>query len=524
MGLITKWIKYLSRARDLQTTKTLIVSAIEELSGASFVCVLTEEDETAFAVMRAHSEANTTFFNLIPSDIALMPELNIHLSKHKRTTVIPIKDESLIGVILIAWDLSEEAVAQQIDASLILAECALIVLQNVAVHGQLAKQMAERTTHLAAARQEAESANQLQRRFLSAASHDLRQPLQQINSLIDILIRQPQEQHSARQLKRIQHIIGDMNTLLASLLNLERLVKGKIEPQLKTIQIADLIDTLKNDFTLQAAEKGLQLTFELTHDSIISDKGLLLQVLRNLVGNAIKYTFAGGVKITTTKSADFLTISVHDTGQGIAADRQISIFDPFYQIDGPSKLNSGFGLGLSLVKALAETLNHPISLVSEEGSGSVFSVQLPIHKNAIEMLDAQDQDIIQLPEQNQCVVLYLEDDDDLTESISTLLTMEGYQALTASSSIEAKQVMIEAQKTPDIIVTDNSLDAGESGIEVVQQIRNETGTRVPAIMLTGYTENAMHRKALMTVQKVLTKPVDADDLLNEIAIIKQTLI
>ena len=87
--------------------------------------------------------------------------------------------------------------------------------------------------------------------------------------------------------------------------------------------------------------------------------------------------------------------------------------------------------------------------------------------------------------------------------------------------MEAKQVMIEAQKTPDIIVTDNSLDAGESGVEVVQQICKETQTHIPAIMLTGYTENAVHQKALTTVQKVLTKPIDADVLLSEIDIIKK---
>ncbi len=119
------------------------------------------------------------------------------------------------------------------------------------------------------------------------------------------------------------------------------------------------------------------------------------------------------------------------------------------------------------------------------------------------------------------MVLYLEDDDELAESISTLLTMEGYQVITASSSTGAKMAVDELQKIPDIIVADNSLDAMESGIAVVQQIRIQTKTNIPAIMLTGYTESSVHQKALNVVQRVLIKPIDADVLLKEIDVIRK---
>jgi CheY-like chemotaxis protein len=336
-----------------------------------------------------------------------------------------------------------------------------------------------------------------------------------------VLVRQSKESLPQIQLKRIQRIIGDMNILLNSLLNLDRLETGRIEPTFNKIYIADIFNTLKSDFALQAAEKELNLVFESSEKTIISDRALLLQILRNLVDNAIKYTQMGEVKINAIQHFDFLMICISDTGPGIAPQRQSTIFDPFFQLPSQQDNSCGYGIGLALVKALAEIMNHPITLVSEVGQGSVFSIQLPINNTAVDELNANEEDILQFPEQDSFVVLYLEDDDELAESISTLLSMEGYQVITASSSTEAKKAIYELQKTPDIIVADNSLAAGESGIEVVQQIRIQTKTHIPAIMLTGYTERSVHQKALKVVQKVLTKPVDADELLKEIDVIQK---
>jgi signal transduction histidine kinase/CheY-like chemotaxis protein len=528
MQTITTWIKRLSRARDIHTAKSLAKSAIEDLSGADIVTVLTDGDEldrNTFDTIHALFDKNTElekhndndYFWLTSSEVAEL----IHKRQNYSVLVIPVKDEKLVATILVGWSVTPPKGDKYIDPLLILAECLLIVLQNVIVHSLLSKQMAERTSNLSEARQEAEAANQLKSSFLSAASHDLRQPLQQINSLIDVLVRQSKESLPQIQLKRIQRIIGDMNILLNSLLNLDRLETGRIEPTFNKIYIADIFNTLKSDFALQAAEKELNLVFESSEKTIISDRALLLQILRNLVDNAIKYTQMGEVKINAIQHFDFLMICISDTGPGIAPQRQSTIFDPFFQLPSQQDNSCGYGIGLALVKALAEIMNHPITLVSEVGQGSVFSIQLPINNTAVDELNANEEDILQFPEQDSFVVLYLEDDDELAESISTLLSMEGYQVITASSSTEAKKAIYELQKTPDIIVADNSLAAGESGIEVVKQIRIQTKTHIPAIMLTGYTERSVHQKALKVVQKVLTKPVDADELLKEIDVIQK---
>ncbi|MBA6356927.1 MULTISPECIES: hybrid sensor histidine kinase/response regulator [unclassified Colwellia] len=526
MQMITTWIKRLSRARDIQTAKSLVCAAFTALSHADFVTVLVAGDE-----LTAHSFETTSnlakkytddeFFWLSPNEAIELTQFLPNNSPNQAVLVIPIKDEKLIATIWVSWNNCPKGSEPVVDPLLILAQCFLIVLKNVVVHSQLAKQMAERTSNLSEARQEAEAANQLKSRFLSAASHDLRQPLQQISSLIDVLVRQSKEQLPQTQLKRIQRIISDMNTLLNSLLNLDRLETGSIEPIFKKIQITDIFDTLKSDFALQAAEKNINLVFETSPVTIISDRALLLQILRNLLGNAIKYTHLGEVRVSANQENDFLILAISDTGPGIEQEKQASIFDAFYQLPSQHNNSSGFGIGLALVKALAQTMNHPITLVSEIGKGSVFSIQLPVNNSAVDELNNQDDDIVQFPEQDNCMVLYLEDDDELADSISTLLTMEGYQVITASSSVEAKQVIDEQQKIPDIIVTDNSLDAGESGIEVVQQIRIDAEKYIPAIMLTGYTERTVHQKALKVVQTVLSKPVDADDLLKEIDAIQQ---
>jgi signal transduction histidine kinase/CheY-like chemotaxis protein len=526
MQTINTWIKQLSRARDLPTAKLLISSAIKDISTADSIVVIAEGDEHLESLLNtiqllSEQYAPDEHFWLARSEIPLLCRELLNTSQNSLILVIPVKDEKTLAVILVGWFTLPTEHDKYLPPLLILAECFLIVLQNVVIHTQLAKQMAERTSNLSEAKHAAEAANLLKSSFLSAASHDLRQPLQQISSLIEVLIRQSSEQLPQTQLRRVQRIISDMNILMNSLLNLDKLETGRIQPHFKKIQIMEVFTTLKSDFALQAAEKQLNLCFESSDKSVISDRALLLQILRNLIGNAIKYTQVGEIKITTTQHADFLMLCVHDTGPGVEQARQASIFDPFFQLPSQRSDNSGFGIGLALVKALAETMNHPITLVSEVGKGSVFSIQLPTNNLAIDELSKQDEAILQFPEQAKCVVLYLEDDDDLAESISTLLSMEGYQVITASSSGEAIQAIDKAQKTPDIIVTDNSLDAGENGIEVVQKLRIQMETYIPAIMLTGYTESAVHQKALRVVQKVLSKPVDADDLLKEIDTIYQ---
>jgi signal transduction histidine kinase/CheY-like chemotaxis protein len=526
MQTINTWIKQLSRARDLPTAKLLISSAIKDISTADSIVVIAEGDEHLESLLNtiqllSEQYAPDEHFWLARSEIPLLCRELLNTSQNSLILVIPVKDEKTLAMILVGWFTLPTEHDKYLPPLLILAECFLIVLQNVVIHTQLAKQMAERTSNLSEAKHAAEAANLLKSSFLSAASHDLRQPLQQISSLIEVLIRQSSEQLPQTQLRRVQRIISDMNILMNSLLNLDKLETGRIQPHFKKIQIMEVFTTLKSDFALQAAEKQLNLCFESSDKSVISDRALLLQILRNLIGNAIKYTQVGEIKITTTQHADFLMLCVHDTGPGVEQARQASIFDPFFQLPSQRSDNSGFGIGLALVKALAETMNHPITLVSEVGKGSVFSIQLPTNNLAIDELSKQDEAILQFPEQAKCVVLYLEDDDDLAESISTLLSMEGYQVITASSSGEAIQAIDKAQKTPDIIVTDNSLDAGENGIEVVQKLRIQMETYIPAIMLTGYTESAVHQKALRVVQKVLSKPVDADDLLKEIDTIYQ---
>jgi signal transduction histidine kinase/CheY-like chemotaxis protein len=528
MQVITAWIKQLSRARDLQTAKSLIISAIKDISIADFVVVIIEEDDddisenplaVAYTLPEQHTQDEYFWLtqNKMDQFITLMPGIY----QNGEVLVIPVKDEKVIAKILVGWSISSAKREKYLAPLLILAECFLIVLQNVLVHTQLAKQMAERTSNLSEAKHAAEAANFLKSSYLSAASHDLRQPLQQISSIIDVLIKKSVEPLPQTQLKRVRQIINDMNVLMNSLLNLDRLETGRIEPNFKKIQIMDIFSTLRSDFALQAAEKRLNLLFEPSNMFIISDRALLLQILRNLIGNAIKYTQVGDIRITTKQNTDFLMLCVHDTGPGVEQGRQASIFAPFFQLPSQQNDSNGFGIGLALVKALAEIMNHPISLVSEVGKGSTFSIQLPINNLAVDELNKQDENIIQFPEQEKCVVLYLEDDNDLAGSISTLLSMEGYQVITASSSNEAMQAIDKAQKKPDIIVTDNSLDAGESGVEVVQKLRIQMETHIPAIMLTGYTEIAVHKKALKIVQKVLSKPVDADVLLKEIGVIYQ---
>ena len=166
MLAITTWIKRLSRARDIQTAKSLVNSAIEDLSRADFVSVLTEGDELtehSFGTIHTLSEKYTDdeYFWLTPIEATQLDELMPDKSQNIPVLVIPVKDEKIVAAILVGWIIPPQERDKYLAPVLILAECFLIVLQNVVVHTLLSKQMAERTSNLSEARQEAETANQL---------------------------------------------------------------------------------------------------------------------------------------------------------------------------------------------------------------------------------------------------------------------------------------------------------------------------------------------------------------------------
>ena len=330
-----------------------------------------------------------------------------------------------------------------------------------------------------------------------------------------MLKKQIHQPESLKLLSRLTHVIEDMDDVMKTLLNLDRLTQGIIQPEMTNFLITDLFDVLKSDFQQIASDNHLSLEFDVLKTQVYSDKKLLLQILRNLLSNAIKYTPKGTIGIRLQRQDKHLQLSVFDTGPGILAEQQKMIFDPFYQLDSDSDSN-GFGLGLSIVKALCETLRIPVSIHSEPGLGTEFRLTLVRSQSDFEPTSEASEQLIQTQPTATYKILYLEDDPVLLESMELLLQMADFNTLSASNLEQALMRVEQQAFQPDLILTDKKLSQNQDGIQAVKQIRRHFDSNIPAILLTGYTESRITNEALQDVQRVLTKPIDIDLLTCEI--------
>ena len=230
---------------------------------------------------------------------------------------------------------------------------------------------------LASARAAVE-ANQAKDRFLATASHDLRQPLQTLALLHGTLARMVTDARAAPVVAGEGRAIATMSELLETLLDIGRLDSGRTEADFAAVDLDEMFARMEGEFAGLAAAKGLRLEVARGGGTAWTDAVLLGQVLRNLLGNAVRYTRAGTVRLGWAREGGRLRIDVADSGIGIAPEELGQIFEEFYQVGvRPGATRQGHGLGLAWVRRAAQVLGAEVRVRSQPGEGSVFSVLLP---------------------------------------------------------------------------------------------------------------------------------------------------
>jgi PAS domain S-box-containing protein len=355
------------------------------------------------------------------------------------------------------------------------------------------------------------AANRAKIRFLAAASHDLRQPLQTLNLLNRAAARQAEGDSQLRGLlDRQQRALDSMSALLASVLDISKLDSGAVVPNPVTCAVDDVLERLRSDFEPQATDKELELVIERSPEAAETDPELLRRLLGNLLSNAIRYTDSGSVRVVCRAKDAQLQIEVRDTGVGIPKDEVERIFDEFYQVDRGTHRPEGLGLGLSIVRRLASLLHCTVEVESEERTGTVFRVAVP---RASAPLEAAAK-----PQKTASAsggrVLVVDDEREVAEAIALLLNLEGFDLAVASSEAEALEAVASA--APDIIVSDYQLRAGQTGVGVVNAVRKRLSRAVPVVFLTGDTARSELTDSQIAVSTVLSKPVQADELLDAV--------
>ena len=393
---------------------------------------------------------------------------------------------------------------------------------------------AKRVAHaLEAAKREAELATIAKSRFLAAASHDLRQPLQSLVLLQGLLAKSVNGGETSHLVGRMDKTLASMAGMLNTLLDIKQIEAGVVRPELVDFAVGDLLLQLEEEFADQASSQKLALRRVASRLSVRSDPGLLGQILRNLISNALKYTKRGKVLIGCRRRGPLLRIEVWDTGLGIAEEELEAIFEEYHQVDNVARERSlGLGLGLPIVQRLANLLDHKVSVHSIFGKGSVFTIDVPIAVAASLSSPGRPAPVpvtSSLPSAftdppSGGTVLIIEDDPDVGELLELLLAGAGRRTVRMGDGVDALAWLERNQRGPDAILTDYNLPGGVNGVEVACAIRQKTNRTIPVVVLTGDIS--------MTALKVisdhdcvqLNKPVDAGELTRLIdALLKMAL-
>ncbi len=403
------------------------------------------------------------------------------------------------------------------------------------------------------AKLEAEAASYTKSEFLANMSHELRTPLNSIIGFSDILLERVFGELNGKQLKYVsnistsgKHLLGLINDIL----DLSKVEAGKMDMHYSEFSIGSVFEEVKATLSPLAQTKALEINFEVKPDfgNIQADRSRLIQILYNLISNAIKFTPEGGkVTICCKKSGNRAVFSVTDTGIGISPEDQKKLFQPFTQIDSSSsKQYCGTGLGLALVKKIVNLHQGDIWIESEPEKGSTFTFTIPLTKPPESRItDARDPggvmiefeksktvdssekafeedllDEVKLPEirppeksvESPSLVLIVDDDRNSNELISVVLREDGYRT---ASLYRGKDVLSVAKKLkPDVITLDIFLP-DTNGWYILRQLKSDPDTARIPVLIVSVTDNNELGVALGAAYS-FTKPVKKVELLDSL--------
>jgi len=369
-------------------------------------------------------------------------------------------------------------------------------------YATLERKVEERTHQLALS-------NLAKSRFLAAASHDLRQPLHALGLFVAQLRARMSAHERGKVVDRIDAALASMNELFMALLDISKIDAGVLIPNKTEFAMAQLLDRIETTFAGAADEKGLKLRIVASSAWISSDFVLLERIVFNLVSNAIRYTVAGGVVVGCRKRGERLRIEVWDTGAGIPADQHQNIFNEFYRLGEPDRdRRAGLGLGLAIVERLCRLLDHPIELASTLHRGSCFSVSVPLVAARAETTEPAAPIVVPLDVSKGKLVVVIDDDPLVLDGMSGLLRSWGCQVVTGDSESAALTGLSGHTHPPDLIVSDYHLADGQTGIEVIERLRNTFSIPIPAFLVSGDTNSDSLHIAGDNGYPLLHKPVD----------------
>ena len=376
-----------------------------------------------------------------------------------------------------------------------------------------------------AARREAEIANRAKTQFFTAASHDLRQPLHAMGLFAEALRRRTQEPEAAKLVNSINASVDALEGLFSELLDITRIDSGGVQVNPASFAMHEILRRVRLHFEPSAFEKGLSLRLRGGARVVFADPLLVERIVRNLVSNAIRYTNDGTVLVAARARGGRVLVQVWDTGLGISEAEQARIFEEFYQVPNTAELapdqRKGLGLGLAICQRLAALMGASLTLRSQPGRGTVFSLDLPAAQAAPRATAAT------VPSKAPAAltldgrrIVVVEDEPAVRTGLEVLLRDWGATVDTFDSvaAVEAWAAALPADTpAPHLLIVDYRLEVGRSGIDAIHALRRRFDAQIPAIVVTGSTMSGHDAEAHDHDFHLLIKPVVPNKLRAMIA-------
>ncbi|HEV6966155.1 ATP-binding response regulator [Roseateles sp.] len=377
---------------------------------------------------------------------------------------------------------------------------------------QLSLALERSNGELTAANGQLQALNASRTRLVAAACHDLRQPAHALGMLAEIAADKAAGEAQAT-IEQIRRCSASLSDLLDMLFDLSRLEADRYVPVIASVPLAEILADLRVHFMLAAMRKGLRFEVE-TSDAIVrSDPHLLRRILMNLTSNAVKYTVAGHVALRVVREGREVLVIVEDSGTGIPADQRDSVFSEYVRLDRSDRVD-GLGIGLAIVKRSADLLGHSLTLWSEPGQGTRFTLRLPCSEAVPERPEpaAGGQGAGR-------VVAVIEDDEQVRGAMAELLRNHGYVVHAAADGDALRRSLAEAGCTlPDALVSDFHLGL-EDGLQLVARLREEDAAwaGVPTLLITGNLDTELSGRSVAMGVAIAHKPVPPRRLLAAVS-------
>jgi PAS domain S-box-containing protein len=388
--------------------------------------------------------------------------------------------------------------------------------------------------------------DQMKTDFISTVSHELRTPLTSVLGFASIIQEKlqtdvfPMLSVEDRKLQKTIKRVGDnlniivseaerLTSLINDVLDIAKMEAGKVEWQMQPIDPGELLDWATTATAGLFETNGLNLITDIEDNlpQIVGDRNRLLQVLINLISNAVKFTEHGSVTCRVKQANDGICVSVIDTGVGIAPEDQPKVFEKFRQVgDTLTDKPKGTGLGLPICKQIIDHHSGRIWVESEAGQGSTFSFIVPTYKSdhtssklnldaLVKQLKEHAISTNAVPDQNRKTILIVDDDVNIRELLRQQLENEGYNVREAKNGMNAIQQIKIAR--PDLILLDVMMPQ-ISGFDVAAVLKNDPLTADIPIIILSIIENK-ERGYHIGIDRYLTKPIDSEKLINEIGLL-----